>query len=170
MPRFQELRKVASGMAIHKHWRQTYFSTPSSLGHEAYPFWSGTLFNRGRKKEDQIKVDVSHAALAAGLRCADGQWRQIVAVEDALRGGCNLFDLEQLRLEYSALKFENLLVCGFIDDNASVFPLSLLMRCMVDSWEAWEDFRHWSPRPFGNRPVWSGMTRTEAAVIALRSW
>lgn len=156
VPRFQELRKVASGMAIHKHWRQTYFSTPSSLGHEAYPFWSGTLFNRGRKKEDQIKVDVSHAALAAGLRCADGQWRQIVTVEDALRGGCNLFDLEQLRLEYSALEFENLLMCGFIDDNASVFPLSLLMRCMVDSWEAWEDFRHWSPRPFGNRPVWVG--------------
>ena len=156
VPRFQELRKVASGMAIHKHWRQTYFSTPSSLAHEAYPFWSGTLFNRGRKKEDQIKVDVSHTALAAGMRCADGQWRQIVTVEDALRGGCNLFDLEQLRLEYSALEFENLLMCAFIDDNASVFPLSMLMRGMVDSWEAWEDFRHWSPRPFGNRPVWVG--------------
>ena len=25
---FQELRKVASGMALHKKWRQTYFSTP----------------------------------------------------------------------------------------------------------------------------------------------
>ncbi|MGJ0626470.1 terminase large subunit domain-containing protein, partial [Xenorhabdus bovienii] len=28
IPRFQELRKVASGMAMHKHWRMTYFSTP----------------------------------------------------------------------------------------------------------------------------------------------
>jgi uncharacterized protein YjcR len=33
LPKFQELRKVASGMAIHKRWRQTYFSTPSSLTH-----------------------------------------------------------------------------------------------------------------------------------------
>ncbi|PFW58310.1 oxidoreductase, partial [Bacillus sp. AFS075960] len=47
VPRFQDLRKVASGMAIHSQWRQTYFSTPSSLAHDAYPFWSGALFNRG---------------------------------------------------------------------------------------------------------------------------
>lgn len=45
IPKFQELRKVASGMAIHKKWRQTYFSTPSSLTHSAYPFWSGALFS-----------------------------------------------------------------------------------------------------------------------------
>lgn len=154
--RFQELRKVASGMSIHSKWRQTYFSTPSSLAHEAYPFWSGGLFNRGRKKENHIRVDVSHANLRGGRRCADGQWRQIVTVEDAIAGGCNLFDIEQLRLEYSDADFENLLMCGFIDDTASVFPLSMLMRCMVDSWEVWEDFRHWSPRPFGNREVWVG--------------
>ncbi|MEZ0190775.1 terminase ATPase subunit family protein [Ralstonia solanacearum] len=156
VPRFQELRKVASGMAIHRQWRQTYFSTPSSLSHEAYPFWSGALFNRGKAKDKQVKSDVSHAALRNGLRCADGQWRQIVTVEDAVRGGCNLFDLDQLRLEYSELDFANLLMCAFIDDNASVFPLSMLMRGMVDSWEVWEDFRPFAPRPFGNRPVWVG--------------
>ncbi|REE92652.1 terminase ATPase subunit family protein [Cupriavidus plantarum] len=154
--RFQELRKVASGMAIHSKWRQTYFSTPSSLAHEAYPFWSGALFNRGRKKEDHIRVDVTHASLQRGMRCADGQWKQIVTVEDAIAGGCNLFDISQLRLEYSDADFENLLMCGFIDDTASVFPLSMLMRSMVDSWEVWEDYRHWSPRPLGNREVWVG--------------
>ncbi|WP_029046588.1 terminase ATPase subunit family protein [Cupriavidus sp. amp6] len=154
--RFQELRKVASGMAIHAKWRQTYFSTPSSLAHEAYPFWSGALFNRGRRKDQHVQVDVSHANLLAGRHCADGQWRQIVTVEDAVHGGCNLFDLEQLRREYSDADFENLLMCGFIDDTASVFPLSMLMRCMVDSWEVWDDFRHWSPRPLGNREVWVG--------------
>ncbi|MGA4279072.1 terminase ATPase subunit family protein [Ralstonia nicotianae] len=156
VPRFQELRKVASGMAIHKHWRQTYLSTPSSLSHEAYPFWSGALFNRGKAKDRQVRIDLSHAALRNGMRCADGQWRQIVTVEDALRGGCNLFDLDQLRLEYSELDFANLLMCAFIDDNASVFPLAMLMRGMVDSWEVWEDFRPFAPRPFGNRPVWVG--------------
>ena len=70
IPKFQELRKVASGMAIHKKWRQTYFSTPSSLTHSAYPFWSGALFNRGRNKADKVDIDLSHSNLAPGLLCA----------------------------------------------------------------------------------------------------
>lgn len=154
--KFQQLRKVASGMAIHKKWRQTYFSTPSSVTHDAYPFWNGALYNRGRQKADRVEIDVSHAALAAGRRCADGQWRQIVTVEDAQRGGCDLFDLDQLRLEYSADEWANLLMCEFVDDAASVFPLSMLQRCLVDSWEQWEDYKPFSPRPMGSRPVWIG--------------
>ena len=78
--KFQELRKVASGMAIHKHWRQTYFSTPSSLNHDAYPFWSGALFNRGRSKQDKIELDLTHTNLSAGKLCADGHWRHQAAV------------------------------------------------------------------------------------------
>ncbi|ECC9207791.1 hypothetical protein DPZ50_25485, partial [Salmonella enterica subsp. enterica] len=40
IPNFQVLRKVASGMASQSHLRSTYFSTPSTLAHDAYPFWS----------------------------------------------------------------------------------------------------------------------------------
>ena len=150
---FQTLRKVASGMAIHKQWRQTYFSTPSALSHDAYPFWSGALFNKGRAKADRIDIDVSHSALAGGVLCADVQWRQIVTVLDAAAGGCDLFDLEQLRLEYSEEEFRQLLMCEFIDDSASVFPFALVKRCMVDSWEIWEDVRRGAPRPIGDAPV-----------------
>lgn len=156
IPRFQELRKVASGMAMHKKWRQTYFSTPSSLTHEAYPFWSGAMFNRGRAKADQVQIDVSHAVLARGTHCADGQWRQIVTVEDALAGGCDLFDVEQLRLEYAPPEFANLLLCQFVDDTASVFPLALMQRCMVDAWLEWVDFKPFAARPLGDRPVLVG--------------
>lgn len=154
--RFQELRKVASGMAAHRHWRQTYFSTPSSLLHEAYSFWSGALFNKGRQKDQRAEIDISHAALAKGMHCADGQWRQIVTVEDALAGGCTLFDLQQLQLEYSPAEFENLFRCMFIDDSMSVFPLGMMQRCMVDSWVVWEDFKPFAERPFGYREVWLG--------------
>lgn len=153
---FQKLRKVASGMAIHKKWRQTYFSTPSSIMHDAYPFWSGDLFNKGRKKDDRISLDTSHKSLAAGKHCEDGQWRQIVTVEDAAREGCDLFDLDQLRLEYSADEWSNLLMCEFVDDTASVFPLNEMQRCFVDSWEVWSDFKHFAVRPFGQREVWVG--------------
>ncbi|HHR6031349.1 TPA: terminase ATPase subunit family protein [Providencia alcalifaciens] len=156
IPKFQELRKVASGMALHKKWRQTYFSTPSSLTHSAYPFWSGKLFNRGRSKADRIDIDVSHAALSAGRLCEDGQWRQIVTVEDAIKGGCDLFDINQLRLEYSPDEYQNLLMCEFVDDIASIFSLELMQRCLVDSWEVWDDYQPEMYRPYGYRSVWIG--------------
>ncbi|WP_215281105.1 terminase ATPase subunit family protein [Aeromonas hydrophila] len=153
---FLEFRKVASGMAMHKKWRQTYISTPSSLSHPAYAFWSGANFNRGKAKADRVEIDLSHANLASGKLCADGQWRQIVTVEDAVRGGCDLFDLDQLRGEYSEDEYRNLLMCEFMDDTSSVFPLAILQRCMVDSWELWEDYKPFALRPLGNRPVWIG--------------
>lgn len=171
IPRYKELRKVASGMASQKRWRQTYFSTPSAMSHEAYPFWTGEQFNRGRAKDQQIRLDISHAALAAGRHCEDGQWRQIVTIEDALASGCDLFDIEQLRLEYSPDEFAQLFMCQFIDDAASVFGFNLLQRCMVDSWEVWDDWKPFSPRPFGNRPVWVGYdpssTGDSAAMVVL---
>ena len=153
---FLEFRKVASGMAMHKKWRQTYISTPSSLSHPAYAFWSGANFNRGKAKADRVEIDLSHANLASGKLCPDGQWRQIVTVEDAVRGGCDLFDLDQLRSEYSDDEYLNLLMCEFMDDTSSVFPLATLQRCMVDSWEVWDDYKHFAMRPMGNRPVWIG--------------
>lgn len=157
IPNFQKLRKVASGMASQSHLRTTYFSTPSSLGHGAYPFWSGELFNRGRATaSERVEIDISHAALARGMACADGQWRQIVTIEDALAGGCTLFNLDELKRENSADDFRNLFMCEFVDDKASVFPFEELQRCMVDSMEAWQDVEPFADRPFGYRPVWIG--------------
>ena len=157
LPNFQKLRKVSSGMASQSHLRSTYFSTPSTLAHGAYPFWSGELFNRGRASaSERVDIDISHDALAAGVACPDGQWRQIVTIEDALAGGCTLFNLEQLKRENSVDDFRNLFMCEFVDDKASVFPFEDLQRCMVDSLEEWEDFAPFADNPFGSRPVWVG--------------
>ncbi len=157
VPKFRELNTVASGMAMHKRWRLTYFSTPSSTTHEAYAFWSGADVNRGRAPGDRIQIDVSHEALARGMLGEDEQWRQIVTLLDAIEGGCDLFDLERLRRRYSAEAFANLLMCQFIDDSVSVFKLAELQRCMVDSWEEWaDDFSPLLLRPFGYREVWVG--------------
>ncbi|UNY41777.1 terminase large subunit [Burkholderia phage Menos] len=157
VPKFRELNTVASGMAMHKRWRLTYFSTPSSTTHEAYAFWSGADANRGRAPCDRIQIDTSHEALVRGMLGEDEQWRQIVTVLDAIEGGCDLFDLERLRRRYSAEAFANLLMCQFIDDSVSVFKLAELQRCMVDSWEEWsDDFSPLLLRPFGYREVWVG--------------
>ena len=169
--KFNELNKVASGMAMHKHWRKTYFSTPSSIQHEAYELWSGARFNKKRAKDQRITLDLSHDRLAGGFTGEDKIWRQIVTIIDAQRGGCNLFDIDELRWEYSAEEFENLLMCGFIDDSYSVFKLDELQRCMVDSWVDWADFKPLGSRPFGYRPVWVGYdpshTGDSAALVVV---
>ena len=169
--RFTEFRKVASGMAMHKKWRQTYFSTPSSKQHQAYKFWDGNHFNRGRSKDEKISIDVRHHALAKGRLCEDGQWRQIVTVNDALAGGCDLFDIDQLKLEYSEDEYDNLLMCQFIDDTLSAFSVVELQACMVDAYEEWTDIKMYVNRPYGNKPVWLGydpsMTGDSAGLVVL---
>lgn len=154
--RFEELNKVASGMAMHKQWRKTYFSTPSSIQHEAYALWSGARFNKRRPKNERISLDLTHERLAGGFTGEDRVWRNIVNILDAAAGGCDLFDIDELRLEYSTEEFENLLMCGFIDDTQSVFPMAELQKCMVDSWVDWEDYKPFTARPYGYRAVWVG--------------
>jgi len=160
--KFEELNKVASGMALHKKWRKTYFSTPSSMGHEAYKWWTGSRLNKGKPTAQHLKIDVSHDALQMGRHCEDAIWRQIVTILDADQRGCDLFDLEELRREYDAEAFANLLMCEFVDDGASIFPLQMLQPCMVDSWELWDvDYKPFALRPFGDRPVWIGYDPAE---------
>lgn len=164
---FNELNKVASGMAMHKKWRKTYFSTPSTMAHEAYTFWTGSRFNKGKPKDKHLNIDISHKALARGRHCEDKLWRQIVTIMDAQAGGCDLFDIDELKFEYSAADFANLLMCEFVDDGESIFPLNMLQPCMVDSWEVWRsDYKPLHARPFANKPVWVGYDPAESGDSA----
>lgn len=154
IPSFSELKTVTSAMATHSIYRRTYFSSASTVTHEAYPFWNGEQWNEGRKREDRRDFDVSHAALAAGAIMPDGSWQQMVTVQDAIAGGMGEFlNEEALRQEYSEDEFRNLFECEEIDDTQSSFPFSLLGPCRVDSFYVWKDFKPAEPRPFGNKPV-----------------
>jgi uncharacterized protein YjcR len=164
--KFNELNKVASGMAMQKQYRRTYFSTPSSMAHEAYTFWTGERFNKGKPAAKHLKLDVSHDALQPGRLCEDRIWRQIVTILDAEDRGCDLFDIDELRLEYDAAAFQNLLMCEFVDDGASIFPLNLLQPCMVDSWSEWDDYKPFAARPFADRQVWVGYDPAESGDSA----
>lgn len=164
---FNELNKVASGMAMQKRYRRTYFSTPSSMAHEAYSFWTGERFNKGKPAAQRKTIDVSHGALQQGRLCEDKLWRQIVTILDAEARGCDLFDIDELRQEYSADAYANLLMCQFVDDGASIFPLAMLQLCMVDSWVEWgEDYKPFAARPLGDRQVWVGYDPAETGDSA----
>ncbi|WGE76357.1 terminase large subunit domain-containing protein [Actinobacillus equuli] len=155
---FEELRKVTSGMAAQKQYRITYFSTPTGVTHQAYRLWSGKAFNSKRPKSEQVEIDISHANLKSGKLCGDGIWRQIVNIYDAEAGGCNLFDIEQLKLENSPDDFNQLYMCEFMDENTGVFKFAMIQRCCVDSMEVWKDYNFTMgyARPYGNREVWLG--------------
>jgi uncharacterized protein YjcR len=171
---FEELFKVASAMATQKQYTRTLFSTPSTLAHEAYPMWTGDRFNRRRAKADQVRIDVGHDALRAGVLGPDGIWRQIVTVFDAIDQGFDLVDVEELQREYAVDEFDNLFRCIFLDDSQSMFPFALMRRCMVDSWDVWRDLKPYQPRPYDGE-VWLGHdpnasengTGDDAALVAI---
>lgn len=170
IPNYKKLNKVASGMAAHKKWRITKFSTPSAISHEAYAEWSGEMYNQRRADNDKAEFDISHTGLKNGAYGPDKKWRHMVTVEDAEAQGCDLFDIDELKDEYSEDDFANLFMCKFIDDSQSVFSLAKLLACTVEV-DQWPDYKPEAARPFANKPVALGYdpsrTRDNASLSAL---
>ena len=168
---FDKLKSLSGAMATHKKWRKTYFSTPSAVSHQAYPFWTGDTFKRG-KHRNASKPFPGEAELRQGVLCPDGQWRKIITIHDAIAGGCDLFDIEQLQLENSDDQFDQLYLCQFIDSTQSAFNLADLERCYSDL-SLWKDYDPdpKAARPFGNSPVWVGYdpsrTRDDATCVVV---
>ncbi|WP_345880364.1 terminase large subunit domain-containing protein [Shewanella algae] len=169
--KFNELNKLASAMATHKKWRKTYFSTPSSKEHQAYPFWTGDHWRQGKAEREAVEFPPFDDLRDGGRLCPDRQWRYVVTIEDAAAGGCDLFDIDELRDEYNDQDFNNLFMCMFVDSADAIFKFSDLERCAVDA-AHWSDFKPKQPQPFGNGEVWLGYdpsrTRDNAtlAVVA----
>lgn len=154
IPDFDKLNKLATGMASQKKWRKTYFSTPSVKSHGAFPLWSGEKYNERRKND--VDFDLSHENIKHGYIGPDKIWRNSVTVVDAQEQGCDLFDIDELRDEYSEAEFNNLFMCAFMEAGSSVFNLNDLLGCAVDSNVVWVDFKAKQKRPYGNYPVWVG--------------
>ena len=175
---FTQLRKVAAAMATLTSCKRTYFSTPSTKTHEAYAYWSGEEWNRDRRREAQVRFDVSKRHLRKGAIMPDGAWAQIVTLDDAISGGAgNRINRQELRAECSEEEFSNLYDCEFVDDSESSFPFSRINPARVESFYKWRDFQPSlidipGARPFGEHPVWIGYDpnkqgRDDAALIVL---
>lgn len=167
MPHFNELNKVMTGNASHQRYRKTYFSTPSALSHDAYSLWSG---ERMKSKTDKDDIITTHKHLVNGAVGSDRIWRMITTVKDAEAMGCNFFDIDELKDEYTSADFNNLFMCKFVDDADSIFKLSKLQKSVVEL-SAWKDFNPDSERPLGNSPVWVGYdparSKDDASVVVV---
>jgi hypothetical protein len=158
---FEELNKVASGMATHKKWRKTYFSTPSTIAHPAYPYWTGERRNRreeGRPDRDRRQP---RGACRWQPRAGSGLAEHRQHPRCGSRG-CDLFDIEELEDEYPADEFANLYMCEFVDDSLSAFKFNDMIACGCDSLVEWEDFNPEAARPYGARAVWAGYDPQES--------
>ncbi|WP_168400632.1 terminase large subunit domain-containing protein [Erwinia amylovora] len=153
---FTKLRKVAGAMATLKGLTRTYFSTPSSETHDAWPFWTGDRWNEKRPKAQRKAFDVSWKTLKSGLLCPDKTWRQIVTLKDIIDQGWEYTDLEEIQDENSEDEFRNLYMCEFVRDGESAFNLNALIGCGADGYDEWPDWKPFANRPMGNRPVWLG--------------
>lgn len=162
---FDRIDDVASAMATHKRYRITYFSTPSTVAHQAHRTWNGDKFNEGREKAERGSFKFSDVELRRGVLGPDDIWRQRVTILDAEAGGCKLIDVDRQRKRYAPEVFNQLYMCEFIDDAQSMFPFALMRRAMVDSWDEWKkDFDPYQLRPFGEREVWVGVDPAESAA------
>ncbi|MFR9700861.1 terminase large subunit domain-containing protein, partial [Aeromonas sanarellii] len=170
IPNFEKLSDVASAMATQSRWRKTYFSTPSSKVHEAYRFWTGDRWKGQRPSRVAIDFPGENDLRDGGRICPDRQWRYVITIEDAIRLGCNLIDIEELKDEYPEEVFDRLYMCRFIDDALSVFKFQDMERAGVDP-SRWEDYKPGRPDPFGRREVWLGYdpsrTRDNATLVVV---
>ncbi|HHN9662007.1 TPA: terminase family protein [Escherichia coli] len=153
---FANLRKVAGAMATLKGLTRTYFSTPSSESHEAYPFWTGKRWNERRAKSSRVEFDTSWKTLNSGLLCPDKTWRQIVTLKDVIDHGWEFTDLEEIQDENTPDEYTNLYMCEFVKEGESVFSLNQLLTCGADGYDDWQDWKPYAPRPLGDREVWIG--------------
>lgn len=153
---FANLKKVAGAMATLKGLTRTYFSTPSAESHEAYPFWSGEAFNKGRSHGKRVEFDTSWKTLNSGLMCPDKIWRQIVTLQDAVDHGWDLTDIDEIREENSPEEYDNLYACTFIKNGETAFDYNMLLSCGADGYDEWPDWKPYAMRPMADRPVWIG--------------
>ncbi|EGO0702646.1 terminase [Salmonella enterica] len=155
IPKFSTLNTVASAMTTRKKWRMTWFSTPSAKTHEGYLLWSGESWRKGNAARKDVEFPSFDEYRDGGRECPDGVWRYVVTIEDAVAGGIDDIDIDELRETYSKADFDMLYMCVFVDDKDSIFTFSQLLKCGVDV-ATWEDFHPDEEHPFGNREVWGG--------------
>ncbi|WGE29428.1 terminase family protein [Edwardsiella tarda] len=155
IPRFATLNTVASAMTTRKKWRLTWFSTPSTKLHDGYQLWSGDRWRKGRPERKNVVFPSFDEYRDGGRECPDGVWRYVVTIVDAVAGGIDDIDVDELRETYSRDEFDQLYMCVFVDDEDSVFDFTDLLKCGVDV-ATWQDFNPDDEHPLGDREVWGG--------------
>ena len=115
---------------------------------------TGETWKGGNKKRRAAVFPTFDEMRDGGRLCPDKQWRYVITLEDAIAGGFNLANIDDLRDRYSETAFAMLFMCQFVDDKNSVFRFSDVVRCGVET-SKWKDYQPGNAHPY-NGEVWGG--------------
>lgn len=108
-----KILSLASSMAMHKRWRKTYFSSVFNIHGMARKFWTGAHWMQMGSQRFKIDFPTENELRDGGRVCPDRQWRYVITINDAIRLGCNLFDIDELKDEYTNEEFDRIFMCRF---------------------------------------------------------
>lgn len=103
--------ELANSMAMHKRWRKTYFSSVSNIHGMARNFWTCSHWIHMGSPRFKIDFPSENELRDGGRVCPDRQWRYVITIIDAIRLGCDLFDIDELKDEYTHEEFDRLFMC-----------------------------------------------------------
>ena len=133
IPNFKKLQTVASGIATHKHFTKTYFSTPNPGNAQAFNMWSYNDLNKKLSSQNKPNLEfLTTKELKKGVRGADGSFRQLITIYSAIKKGATFFDLEELKQEYSKDDFAMLFECKLDFNLDAVFKKKHLDLCEIN--------------------------------------
>jgi uncharacterized protein YjcR len=156
---FEELNKVASGMATHKKWRKTYFSTPSTIAHPAYPTGRASAGTAGRRPTRSRSTSATRRLpLAASGRIGSGG----TSSTSRMRIG----RLRPVRHRRAARRIPptSLPTCSCASSSTTACPRSVQRpdRLRLRQPGRMGGLQPEAARPYGARAVWAGYDPQES--------
>ncbi len=146
MQNFDLLTSVVRACATLKQYNIVMSSTPSDKSHPSYNAWSG-ITDKNRKG-----IVLKNELLSKGYIAKDHTFRMTITVEDAVNGGNDMLDIEQLKNLNQEL-FGLFYMCEWGSNERSVFNSSAIIRNFAAPYIEWLDYNEGFERPFGNGRV-----------------
>lgn len=157
---FKFINDLATAITT-QNYTLTYITTPSSIGHDFFAYWTGDWAQKFKPKAERLPITTAHKAFQqAGdfIKCADGVARFMYDVHDAIKHGFDLVTLESLRIKTpNPSVFKNIYELAWIDDAQSVFRISDLLNCFIED-------KHW--KEYANKPVACAYDPSGSSVTA----
>lgn len=164
MLNFDLLTEVVKACATLKQFNIVMSSTPSMISHPSHKAWKGiTDSNKGGVKFTKKQTQ-------KGILCDDHIFRKTITVEDAVAGGNNLIDIDQLKILFPD-NYRFLYMAEWLTKSKSLFDAASILRNMVPSFTDWLDYNEHLARPYGDREVVIGydpaLTTHASAVVVI---
>ncbi|UNM95497.1 terminase family protein [Ignatzschineria rhizosphaerae] len=164
MLNFDLLTEVVKACATLKQYTIVMSSTPSMASHPSHNAWKGIT------ESNKAGVKFTKKQTQKGILCEDHTYRKTITVEDAVAGGNELIDIDQLKQLFPD-NYHFLYMAEWLKKSNSLFDAATIMRNMVPAFSEWFDYNEHLKRPYEDRPVILGydpaLKKDASAVVVI---